>query len=98
MEKLAYILKKDPGQPGDTFANALLGSVGPALAKEGRVRGLTIEVPDLADDPHVTPAHLTGRGPEIGGAMFAWLDSVEGVVQSNQSAVLHALEAARRGR
>ena len=31
-------------------------------------------------------------------ALLAWLDSVEGVVQSNQSAVLHALEAARRGR
>jgi len=77
MEKLAYILRKDPGQPGDTFANALLGSVGPALTKEDRVHGLTIEVPDLADDPRVTPAHLTGRGPEIGGAVFAWLDSVD---------------------
>ncbi len=31
-------------------------------------------------------------------ALRAWLDSVEGVVRSNESAVLRALEAARRGR
>ena len=77
MEKLAYILSKDPDERGDTFADALLRSVGPALVKDDRIRGLTIEVPDLADDPRVTPAHLTGRGREIGGAVFAWIDSVD---------------------
>ena len=77
MEKLVYVLRKDPDQRGDVFGDALLGSVGPALVKDERVRGLTIEIPDLADDPRVTPEHLTGRGREIGGVVFAWLGSVD---------------------
>ena len=77
MEKLAYILSKDPALRGDTFADALLESVGPTLVANERVRGLTIEVPDLADDTRVTAQHLTGGGREIGGAVFAWLDSVD---------------------
>ena len=77
MEKLVYLLGKDPARPGDAFADVLLGSVGPALASDDRVHGLTIEVPDLADDPRVTEAHLTGRGREIGGAVSVWLDRVE---------------------
>jgi len=77
MEKLVYLLSKDPTRPGGAFADTLLESVGPALASDDRVHGLTIEVPDLADDPRVTDAHLTGRGREIGGAVSVWLDRVE---------------------
>lgn len=77
MEKLVYLLRKDPSLAGGAFAEGLLGSVGKTLAAEDRVRGLTLEVPDLADDPRVTAEHLTGRGREIGGAVSVWLDRVE---------------------
>lgn len=62
---------------------------------EGRVRGLTIEIPDLADDPRVTPAHLAGRGREIAGAVSVWLDRVDDRFVIEEA--LSDIEAARVG-
>jgi hypothetical protein len=77
MEKLAYLVMKDPAARGDAFRDALLDRAAPALLARSDVRGLTMEIPDLADDPRVTAAHLTGRGRELGGAVFVWVDSVD---------------------
>jgi hypothetical protein len=77
MEKLAYLLLKEPSERGAAYTEGLLEKAAPALLAQKDVRGLTIELPDLADDPRVTPAHLTGRGSEIGGAVFVWVDSLD---------------------
>lgn len=77
MEKLAYFVLKGPAQRGDTCKAALLEQAAPALLAESFVRGLTLEIPDHADDPRVTSSHLAGRGGEFGGAVFVWVDSVD---------------------
>ncbi|HPG25322.1 MAG TPA: hypothetical protein PLW10_06795, partial [Myxococcota bacterium] len=83
MEKLAYFVLKDATTPGAALARPLREHVAPALLADAHVRGLTLEIPDLADDPRVTDAHLTGRGREIGAAVFVWLDTVDrrGIVE-----------------
>lgn len=77
MEKLAYFVLKEPAERGDTFERPLLDRAAPAILAVPFVRGLSIEIPDLADDPRVTAAHLAGRGRDIGGAAFVWVDSVD---------------------
>lgn len=74
---------KDPADPGEACKAPLLERAGPALLATPGVRGLTLEIPDLADDPRVTGSHLAGRGAELGGAVFVWVDSVDtrGVIE-----------------
>ena len=89
MEKLAYFVLKDPGERGDAYEAALLNRAAPALLAAPEVRGLTIEIPDLADDPRVTASHLAGRGREIGGAVFVWVDSLDrrGAIEETLSGI-----------
>jgi hypothetical protein len=77
MEKLAYFVFKDPTERVDAYREALLARAAPRLLDLPFVHGLTLEIPDLADDPRVTSSHLAGRGRELGGAAFVWVDSVD---------------------
>lgn len=89
MEKLAYFVLKDSGDGGEAYKEALLGHAAPKILAAPGVHGLTLEIPDLADDPRVTSSHLAGRGREIGGAVFAWIDSVDrrGVIEEALSGI-----------
>jgi len=77
MEKLAYILFKEPSDSSEACCDGLLGHAAPAILAMPGTRGLTMEIADLADDERVTPNHLMGRGQEIGAAVFVWLDSLD---------------------
>ncbi len=83
MEKLCYVLWKPPARTADSFRDALLDPVAPALLAGG-VRGLSLLTAD-AEAESVARARITRMDEPIAGMLSAWLDSVDD---------RHAIEAA----
>lgn len=75
MEKLVYLLWRDPREPGEVFAKRLLASAGPELVRRG-ARSLELHVADAPGDLHATVPIRDERDAIAAAASF-WLPSVD---------------------
>jgi hypothetical protein len=76
MEKLVYVIFKEPEEQAAAIRQALVGEVAQELIRSG-TRGLSVQLADLADDPRIPPGNLYGDGPRIAASVSLWLDSLD---------------------
>jgi len=72
MEKLAYVLWKDPALSDDAFAGRLRTQIAPGLAEAGAAR-ISVNVVD-EHVAHTKDVRLTRFDPPIAGLLTFWLD------------------------
>lgn len=75
MEKLVYVLFREPSLSETDFAKTLLGSVAKGLVECG-VRGLTFNLAD-ADVAYAQGVRLTRLDPPVSGLASFWLDCAD---------------------
>jgi hypothetical protein len=76
MEKLVYITRRPETPSMDVLCERLLGDVAKRIREAG-VRGLVVQVADLADDPRVAPQQLFGEGASYASCVSVWLESLD---------------------
>jgi hypothetical protein len=77
MEKLVYLLWKDPGVGVAPLERALLGRAAPRILEAG-ARGLVLQIADLAEDPRMPAQRFFGDGRALAACVSVWLDSLDG--------------------
>jgi len=85
MEKVIYALWKKDGQSADAFRDALLETVGPALAGNKDVHGLRICVADSAVDA-AAGRRMAAQDPHPDAVASLWVDYA-GAAQSWEPAM-----------
>ncbi len=76
MEKLVYLLWKQPGAPMAPLQHALLGDAAKRIVEAG-ARGLVLQIADLAEDPRMPAQRFFGEGRALGACVSVWLDSLD---------------------
>ena len=76
MEKLVYVIWKEPEEKASAIRETLLGDVAGELRRAG-THGLSVQLADLAEDPRIPPGNLYGDGPRIAASVSLWLDSLD---------------------
>ena len=73
MEKVLYVLWRDPGCPGDELRAALVGGLAPRLLALG-ARSVQVNVADAAVEPAAGLKQTTSAGP-IDAVVAVWVDT-----------------------
>lgn len=77
MEKLVYLLNKDPDEPGAAIGRPLLEAVVPSLMGLGAYR-IDVNIADLTEIvAREAPARIMGPWERLGAVISFWLDNLD---------------------
>ena len=77
MEKLVYLLGKNPDQPGAAMRSPLIERIVPQLKDAGAYR-INVNIADLTETvAKQAPARLMGPWDKIGAVISFWLDNLD---------------------
>jgi hypothetical protein len=77
MEKLVYLLGKNPDQPGSALRSPLIEDIVPKLKRVGAYR-INVNIADLTQIvAKAAPARLMGPWDKLGAVISFWLDNLD---------------------